>query len=185
MGVETMIGLSAVSAGMGVLRTAGSAGSALGSNKTQRKIAEYNASVQRQDLYAERKDFKREAASFMSRMRNFVGTSGAAGTASGTALEQASAGEVGRALGRFDVKEDRINKNEQVELASLAASRSAIKQKASNMQLDNLLGFAGSAVGILGYGIASDKSAVTDLSSTGGKSLVGGRTSKPGGIGGF
>lgn len=183
MGIETAIGMAALSAASTAASTAGSAGTADANAAMQQDIAKYQASVQRQDLYAERKDFKRDAASFMSRMRNYVGTSGASGTASATALRDSAAGEIGRTLGRFDIKKQRIDNNEQIELDSLAASREAIKQKAANMQRDNFLGFLGSSVGAYSDHMG-DGGAMTDL-STGGKTLRSGTTSKPGGIGGF
>lgn len=111
--------------------------------KTQEKLAELERGRQLQDLDILERDTRRKGDRFLSKMRNFIGTSGAAGTASETALLDASAGEVGRQIGRIDISRDRIDQDTEMRLDNLRNVRKSLKRRKAFHLFNSVTGLAG------------------------------------------
>ena len=139
-------------------------------------INDINAQIDATKLQSARdmRDLKREGASFLSRTRQFIANSGAAGTASEGALLSSAAGEFGRSG-------ERLRQDRDIKVSSLKTARRNLK---AAQGLNTFNSLAGLGVSVFASGAAPDTS-VTDIPTTRPSVLRKETTSKPGGIGGF
>jgi hypothetical protein len=132
------------------------------------------------------RDLKREGARFMSRQRQFIARSGAAGTISGQVLRRSAAGEFARGGSR--IRRDADNKVEM-----LRAKRENLKNARSLSMLNMITGVAGPIFNT-GAGVDTTQTQIPTSAPRQAPQVPGSRgvfgrrnigTSKAGGIGGF
>lgn len=155
--------------------------------KAQEKMAAVQRDQTLYDLSLQKRDIRSEGRRFMGRLRNFVATSGAAGTASGQILRQSARARIAEEIHRVNVTEDRVRRQATTEISSAQVARKGFKQQEQFAVINSLLGAGGAVLGGLAGGPASTESVINnsgtaDVASPS-RSLIG--TSKPGGIGGF
>lgn len=196
---------AAVSAGMQGGSMIGSAIAAQGNMtrsiagaKSQERVAKLTHSRTMQNIEMQDRDIRADGARFMSKMRNFIATSGAAGTASAHALRSAGAGEIGRQLGRLDISRQRSEQDLDMRIDNLRGVQRVLKKRQNFHLFNSVTGLAGGLLTNvsegLGQGVAlppvtslarplPDAPQVAPEAGVSSRRNIG--TSKRGGIGGF
>jgi len=149
---------------------------------TQTQIGDLNqqADLVKTQYMRDERDLKREGARFLAQVRSFIARSGAAGTASESAISRAASGESARGL-------ERLRQDKDLKVQGLKLARRNLKQSRSFQAFNLTTGiFGGAAMSVVGQ---PKDTPVTDLQAdTAYKtrySRVNTTTTKAGGIGHF
>ena len=167
---------------------AAAASSVISARQEQNKLSsQINDTSNRMELVKTQRDrdirdLKREGAKFMSRQRQFIARSGAAGTASGQVLRRSAAGEFARGGSR-------INRDAENKVEILRAKRENLKRTRGLSMLNRVTGVLAPSFGP-SEGVDTPQTAIPGRAPQvpGARGISGRRnigTSKAGGIGGF